>query len=361
MKNAILFCTFLLTLNAHAQTRNPANKAIFLEDINFKAAEDLLKKDVVVVLPLGAESKMHGLHLPLSTDFLQAQELANRIALKRNVVIAPPMTYGYYPLFVKYGGSTTLSAGTAIDMMVDIIRGLSDFGPKRFYIINQGISTTPSIRKAAEILASEGILLYFNDFARPNYHQLEVSMATKPIGGHADEIETSNILAIRPDLVDMSKAVDDSSVIGKTGFPTPVPLEGGVLNPSGVKGYSTPAKKETGKKYLELLSDMIAKDIDSIGGCKLPATKDLSSDYAAYVGEYSDANGKKLVITNENNRLYYVWDGRNLKNFYYLHRNADDYYSAYLLQVLFIRNESGQVIKAWCRDVRNAFWVTKTK
>jgi creatinine amidohydrolase len=311
------------------------------------------------VLPLGAESKMHGLHLPLSTDFLQAQDCANRVALKIKVIIAPILNYGYYPLFVKYAGSTTLSSSTAVDMILDIIRGLSDFGPKRFYIINQGISTTPSLKKAAQILSDEGILLYFSDFSRPDYHQLELSIATKPIGGHADEIETSNVLSIRPDLVNMSKAEDDSTVIGKTGVPTPVPIAGGILNPSGVKGYSKPATIEKGKAYMEGFSELVARDIDSISKCMLPIAKNYTEEYKAFVGEYSDTSEKKLVISLDNNRLYYVWNNRDLRNFFPLHKNADDYFSAFPFQIFFIRNEKGEVIKAWCRDVANTYLLTK--
>lgn len=361
MKRTLFLATCFLALSSYSQKRSPSNKAIFLEDISWKDAESLLKKDVTVVLPLGAGAKMHGLHLPLSTDLLQAQECANKVALKRNVVIAPLINYGYYPLFVKYGGSTTLSGSTAIDMIVDIIRGLSDFGPKRFYIINQGISTTPSLKKASEILADEGILLYYSDFSRPAYRLLEHSIATKPLGGHADEIETSNVLSIRPDLVDMRKAEDDSTVIGKAGYPTPVPLAGGILNPSGVKGYSTPATKEKGKKYMERFSELVVKDIDSVSTSALPAVKDFSKEFAGLIGDYADASGKKLVITQENNRLYYVWDNRDLRSFFTLRKIADDYFSAFPLQILFVRNEEGKVTRAWCRDVRNTFWVMKIK
>jgi creatinine amidohydrolase len=118
IKKLLFLFSFLLPLVLYAQKRNPANKAIFLSDISWKDAEQILKSDNVIVLPLGAEAKMHGLHLPLSTDFLQAQECANKVALKRKVVIGPLINYGYYPLFVKYGGSTTLSASTAVDKIV---------------------------------------------------------------------------------------------------------------------------------------------------------------------------------------------------------------------------------------------------
>jgi len=49
-------------------------------------------------------------------------------------------------------------------------------------------------------------------------------------------------------------------------------------------------------------------------------------EYAELTGDYIDAPGKKLVISQENNRMYYVWDNRDLKSFFTLRKIADDYF-----------------------------------
>jgi creatinine amidohydrolase len=46
-------------------------------------------------------------------------------------------------------------------MIVEICRGLARFGPKRFYVLNTGVSTVSALAPAAEILAANGILLRF--------------------------------------------------------------------------------------------------------------------------------------------------------------------------------------------------------
>jgi creatinine amidohydrolase len=361
MKQLIAFLFLFATLPGNAQKRDPKNKAVYLADISWTTARDLLTPEKIIIIPLGAEAKTHGPHLPLSTDLLQAEECTRRIALERPVIIAPPLNYGYYALFVKFAGSTTLASNTAIESILSIVRGLADFGPKRFYIINQGIYTVQSLKAAARILSEEGIVFYYSDFLRPTYHNLELSIATKPIGGHADEIETSNILSIRPDLVDMKKAEDDSTVIGKTGFPTPYPVAGGILNPSGVKGYSTPATRDKGDRYLKGFANLVLADIDSIAKVPLPQRKDRTKEYEDFVGEYTDTSGTKLVISQKDNILYYVWNNRDLRSFFPLYKNRDDYFSALLLQVLFVRNEKGIVTRAWCQDINRSFWVTKNQ
>jgi creatinine amidohydrolase len=361
MKNMFLAILLTIPFAGIAQKRNPKNKAIFLEDISWTTAKLLLTPDAVVVIPLGAGAKEHGPHLPLSTDFIQADGCRDMLALERKVFIAPTLNYGYYPAFIKYAGSTTLNHSTAIDVVLQVIRSLSNYGPKRFYIINIGVSTTPTLEAAAKILADEGILLYFSRYDRPDFKKTEDQFRTQPYGGHADEMETSNVLSLRADLVDMKKAVDDSSAKNKPGILTPVPLEGGVTNTSGINGYATLGTKEKGRLSMSAYTKVVIKDIDSITTCALPLVKNRSAEYQKYEGTYTDAAGKKLVIDQKDNLLYFVWNGRNLKNFMYLHRDAEDFYTSLMLNVLFVKNENGEVTKAWCSYRGENFWVTKSK
>ncbi len=88
---------FLFPINiVFAQMKN---KAIFLQDIDWVTAKNILSEKTVVVIPLGAGAKEHGPHLPLSADFIQAEYFKNKIAQQSNVVIAPTVTYSFYPVF----------------------------------------------------------------------------------------------------------------------------------------------------------------------------------------------------------------------------------------------------------------------
>src|SRR5882724_6812446 len=68
-------------------------KAIFLENITWPEAEKVLTSETVVVIPLGGASKEHGPHLPLNTDWLQAEYYKNEVAKKAKVVIMPTVAY----------------------------------------------------------------------------------------------------------------------------------------------------------------------------------------------------------------------------------------------------------------------------
>lgn len=361
MKIIFLLASIIISAACFSQKRNAANKAIYLEDISWTSARQQLTTDAVVVIPLGAGSKEHGPHLPLSTDFIQAEGLAKLVALQRRVIIAPVVNYGFYPAFLKYPGSTSTNFRTATDMVVQIVRSLADYGPKRFYIINVGVSTTPTLEIAAKTLAEEGILLYFSRYDRPAFNNSDAKFRTKEFSGHADELETSNVLYLRGDLADMSKAVNDSSMKDKRGNMTPVPVEGGNLNPSGINGYAALGTKEKGEKGLKAFAGELVKEIDSVTNCALPVAEDRTAEYRLLEGSYADASGKQLIISQKNNTLYFVWDGRDTRNFFHLYKDAPDYYSSMLMNILFVKNESGVAEKAWCQLRGESFWVTKNK
>ena len=359
MKKILVPLLTALTLTSFSQKRDPANQAIYLEDISWTTAKEILDPADVIVIPLGAAAKEHGPHLPLSTDHIQAEGLAKLIALQRKVIITPVVNYGYYPAFLKYPGSTSTNFRTATDMVVQIVRSLSAYGPKRFYIINVGVSTTPTLETAATILAEEGILLYFSRYDRPAFEAADAQVRTKEFSGHADEIETSNILYLRSDLVDMRKAVNDSSMKGKQGPMAPVSIAGGNINTSGINGYAALGTKGKGEKALKNFATALVNEIDSITTCALPAVKDNTAVYGILEGSYTAPDGKKLIIFQKNNNLYFIWNGVDASNFFHLYKDATDYFSSMGLNILFVRNETGVVEKAWCQVRGESFWALK--
>ena len=129
---------FALSTSASAQ---PGYKAIQLESKPWTEAKSLLTDTTIVVIPLGAESKEHGPHLQLRNDFLIAEYLKDRIAKVQPVVIYPTINYHFYPAFLEYAGSTSLRMETAYSLLVDVCRVISAHGPKKFYILNTGVST----------------------------------------------------------------------------------------------------------------------------------------------------------------------------------------------------------------------------
>jgi len=232
-------------------------EGIWLERLSWVEAETLFKQDRIVVIPLGAAAKEHGPHLPLNNDALIAQWLAEEVAQALPVIIAPPVNASFYPAFVEYPGSISLRFETARDLLVDICSSLAAQGAKRFYVLNTGVSTEAPLAQARTLLSQQDI--------RFEYLQLGTALQSMPSGllkqsrgGHADEHETSLMLHIAPQVVDMDKAVDD----GATGDGHLSRVEGvGIYTPSGVYGQATLATAEKGRAVATALLDQVLQDI----------------------------------------------------------------------------------------------------
>ena len=258
----------VLALVVGAGPVEPENAGVRLEDLSWVDAEKVLTPDAVVVLPLGAESKEHGPHLKLGNDYLMAQYLAARVREKANVVVAPTINYSYYPAFLEYPGSTSLTFETARDVVVEICRGLSRFGPRRFYVLNTGVSTLRALEPAAQALAADGILLRYTNLMTATA-DVEKRIARQEGGTHADEIETSMMLYIAPESVDMSRAVKDYRQ-GNGPLTRDPKKTGGVYSPSGIWGDPTLATREKGRIITEALVARVLSEIEELRTVKAP-------------------------------------------------------------------------------------------
>jgi creatinine amidohydrolase len=249
-------CVLLFAATAFA-----ADKGILLENLTWVEAERVLRPETVVVIPIGAESKEHGPHLPLRTDFYEAQYLTKRILAQSDVVVAPTVNYNYYPAFVEYPGTTTLRLETARDLMIDICTNLARYGPHRFYFLNTGVSTLRPLRLAAAELLKQGIVMRFTDLSTAT-QPAEDRIKKEEGGTHAEEIETSMMLFIAPEVVDMKKAVKDYHE-GPGGL-TRDPKGRGSYSASGIYGDATLATREKGEQIMNQMVVNIAADIEKL-------------------------------------------------------------------------------------------------
>lgn len=245
-------------------------RGLRLADLNWQQAASVLQPETVVVIPLGAGSKEHGPHLKLSNDAIVSDYLTQRVVEASDVVVAPSLPYHYYPAFVEYPGSTSLTLDTARAFTVDAVLGLAAFGPRRFYVLNTGVSTSRALEPAARQLAAKGILLTFTDLTG-RLDRASGSVRQEEGGTHADEVETSMMLYIDPASVDMRRAVKEYTpstgpllLTRRRGAP-------GTFSESGIWGDPTLATRDKGRVIVERLVDGILEDIETLRRATPPA------------------------------------------------------------------------------------------
>jgi len=237
--------------------QNSIEKGYRLERLNWFEAERLLNENTVVVIPLGAAAKQHGPHLPLNNDALIANWLVNEIVQRLPVVAAPLINASFYPAFVEYAGSISLRVETARDLLIDCCRSLAPFGAASFYVLNTGVSTERPLTMAKQVLEAEGYQFKYLKLSEA-FTSLDSNIFEQGYGSHADEHETSLMLHIAPEVVDMSKAVDD----GAEGEGKLSRVKGrGIWSESGVYGQATLANASKGRLVAEALVECVYRDI----------------------------------------------------------------------------------------------------
>lgn len=244
-------------------------RGVLLENLTWIEAESVLREDAIVVIPLGAAAKEHGPHLKLNNDWRIAEYFKQKLIEVEDVVVAPTVSYSFYPAFVEYPGSISLDVETARDMIVQICRSLAAFGPTRFYVLNTGISTMRALEPAAEELLRAGIVLQFTDLEAAIASTVR-EISEQQGGSHADEIETSLMLAIAPETVDMSKAVKDFDTTG-TGKLSRSRGGGKTHSPTGIWGDASLATSEKGHAVVKSFLAAIISDIRRLRQIPVPA------------------------------------------------------------------------------------------
>lgn len=206
---------------------------VFLADMTWKEAEARFKAGAVVVVPIGAASKEHGPHLPLDTDYRTATELGRRVAARLPVVVAPVIGFGFYPAFTGYAGSQHLTAATFQALVRELLGNLIDHGVTRIAILNTGVSTEKPLREVLSTIAGARIAQIDMRLLGRDADRLLQQQG----GGHADERETSVLLAIAPEAVHMERA--------------PGQAHGDALSPDGTTGNPSLGTRAKGEAILD--------------------------------------------------------------------------------------------------------------
>lgn len=245
---------------------NPAAQGVLVERLSWDEARPLLTPEAIVLVAVGAQAKEHGRHLPLNNDWLMAEYLKGRVVAAAPVVAYPTINYHFYPAFRPFPGSTTLEPGTARDVVADVIRSIAAHGPRKFYVLNTGVSTIAPLKETQTLLALEGIDMRFTDILAVA-SDVEKRLSKQQEGTHADETETSAMLYIAPEVVRMPRAVKDYRRLRDQW-----PHVGGTGDQAatGVYGDPTLATREKGEAIVEAMVAGILQEIDALRRASLP-------------------------------------------------------------------------------------------
>lgn len=248
-------------------------------EMTWPQIKEAAEQQRVAVVPV-ATIEDHGLHLPVDTDVLLCTSVCERAVAQAadRAVLIPPINHGYSPHHMDFPGPVTIGAETFIRYGVDVCKSLVAHGFRCVLIVNGHGSNTPFVDIIARLTVVEtgALAAAVNYWAAPGVREVAEGLReSEKIGGmnHACEFETSIYLALRPDLVDMSKAVHElahhptknywTDLVGGDG-PLMMMEHWSALSESGVMGDPTKATAEKGEKLLAAAAKGIVELIDEL-------------------------------------------------------------------------------------------------
>jgi len=265
----VLFClSFGLPRIAHAQT--PTQKlSVHWEELTASDfREGVRRSQGVCLLPFGIIEK-HGPHLPLGTDLLDVRYAALHAAEQEYAPVFPEYYFGQIAEAKHEPGTMSYSRGLQLALLQETTDEMARNGCKKVLIVNGhggNNSLLPYFAQTQLDKPHDYVVYVFNELEAPEKGgpPRKTSMDM-----HAGEVETSNMMVSRPDLVHLDRANSESGA-DQARQKIPENIYTGIWwytrFPFHYSGDGSPANKELGEYQMKWWVDSIAKAIKDVKG-----------------------------------------------------------------------------------------------
>ena len=163
----------------------------------------LIERDQRLIVPVGT-CEQHGPHMPLSCDTIVVERLSSDLSAEFNVLLAPTVEYGVNVETERgFAGNASVRKKTLHRMLNDLLDTWESTGFREFILLTAH-EHDPHLEAMSTVVTSEARVRVVDIFGVHFADLLEGQ--SEPM--HGDEVDTSLLLYIAPELVDMSLAQD---------------------------------------------------------------------------------------------------------------------------------------------------------
>ncbi|MBQ9950609.1 MAG: creatininase family protein [Clostridia bacterium] len=258
---------------------------MFLSRMNYREVEEYLKTSDAIVIPVGSLEN-HGLHMPLGTDTLIPDRIAQLLNERSGLLIAPTVNYGATDDLMGFAGTVSIGTEGLICLLRAICDQLYRYGFRHFLILNGHGGNSAAIQAVGMHLYRKGAYL-----ANLNWWLMAGQINPKWAGGHGGGEETAGVMAVDPSLIkeeylnlpegirnDLGNALPYGAWqnIEYKGVSVTVPREIRDITDNGWLVHSfkgdvpTRATAEWGREMLDAVADYIADFAQHFVKTKLP-------------------------------------------------------------------------------------------
>ncbi|HXX39231.1 MAG TPA: creatininase family protein [bacterium] len=171
-----------------------------LEEMSWPEAKSAFAEGRVVLVPVGS-TEQHGPHLPLGTDSFTAQALAARVGRRTGALVTPTLPFGYAEYHTDFAGTLSLSNETYTRVLIELVDRLVRYGATHILFVNGHGGNAFALSQVGLHLRELGVVV-----GMVQWWDITGKLRPEWGFGHGDLTETSLMLALTPDLVDMSAA-----------------------------------------------------------------------------------------------------------------------------------------------------------
>lgn len=236
----------------------------FQYENSFVVKEKIARKKVAI-LPIGAV-EAHGPHLPLGTDNILAERISKMLAKRVDAFVLPTLPYGQVWSLRNFPGSINITNESLISFLYDIGTSLHHQGFKIFAMVSAHLGNATALKEAARKLYDAvpdlKVLYMFYPGTNKTIEEVRESPSSHHTFFHACEMETSYMLYLAPEFVNMEKAINETPEIPPTVDVTPTPWE--EFTDTAVLGHAKLATREKGEKVIQVALDEMARYISEL-------------------------------------------------------------------------------------------------
>lgn len=252
-----------------------------LHELRAPEIAERLGPSSVVIQPTGA-IEQHGPHLPLSTDLVLSNDIAQLVVERHgealDLWLLPPLAYTKSDEHDWAPGTVWLSATTLLAVLDDIGRSVAMLPTKRLAFINGHGGNTQLLAVAnRELRRHHDLMTFLLHPHQPRDSGGASDESELGMGVHGGRDETSMMLHLRPDLVDMTQAVraipEEMAERKHVKFGGTVPFgwRSSDISAAGHIGDPTLSSAEEGAQLVDGAVEALAAALAEVGQFEFPA------------------------------------------------------------------------------------------
>jgi creatinine amidohydrolase len=237
-----------------------------------------VSRDTTVVLAPLAACEQHGHHMPVFTDTILVTAVAEAVekAAPETVLLLPTVWMGASHHHLPFGGTLSFGVDGHVDMICELLTPLLEDGHQRVMVLNGHGGNIDTMQVALRRLqprwrGRQITAASYWDVAAKELAAL--AEGPRKVMGHACEFETSMILALRPDLVQVREIADDGTPYPETLRGLFLPEDMAQRTKRGAFGYPELASAEKGRAMLAAAVTRVTEVVKALAVRPLPPVR----------------------------------------------------------------------------------------